>query len=414
MTPVPSPDRTAAAFDADVIVVGAGPGGAVTGLLLARNGLDVLLLDRAAFPRPKACGDCLSAGASALLDRLGLLGRVRDAGAAEIARWEIVAPAGAVAVGRFSDRPALALERRRLDAALLDAAIEAGARFRQARVTGLHADADGRVGGAVVQAGETLTARLVVGADGLRSVVARELGAIRRPPRLRKVSLTAHLPADPRDRMRHGEMHLIEGGCIGFAPAGPDRCNLTLVVHDRHADELRRLGPEPFFRSRLEAVPSLRDRLDGVELGPLLASGPFDWPVRSPVARGAALVGDAAGYYDPFTGQGIHHAMAAAELLVDPVARVLATDGSDGALDRALGAYAAAKGRLTRPTRRVQRLVEAVVSRPRLADRVLGRLGAGPAIDRLVEVTGDLRPPRSLISPAVVSSFMFPRDPETA
>lgn len=396
---------------ADVVVVGAGPAGAVTALLLARAGVDVLLLDRAAFPRPKPCGDCLSAGATALLSRFELLDRVRDAGAAEIERWDIVAPDGGVATGRFPDRPALALERRRLDAALLDAAREHGARFRRAQVTGLRRRADGRVSGVVVRAGEAVPARLVVGADGLRSVVARQLGAIRRAPRLRKVSLTAHVPAGPGTPMRHGEMHVLDGGCIGFAPAGPDRCNLTLVVHDDHAHELRRLGPEPFFRRWLERAPSLRDRLSGVELGPLLASGPFDWPVRSPIAPGAALVGDAAGYYDPFTGQGIYQAMAAAELLADAVAPALAAAGSDAALDRGLRSYRRAKRRLTRPARRVQRLVEAVVSRPRLASAVLRRLaaGSGRAMDRLIEVTGDVRPPRSLISPGVVSSFMFPR-----
>ncbi|MGK7313158.1 MAG: NAD(P)/FAD-dependent oxidoreductase [Candidatus Longimicrobiales bacterium M2_2A_002] len=402
--------------EVDVIVVGAGPGGSITALLLARRGLDVLLLDRAAFPRPKPCGDCMSAAATALLDRLGLLDRVREAGAAEIERWEIVAPGGQTATGAFSDRPALALERRVLDALLLDAAIEAGARFRQAHVVGLHRGPDGRVRGVRTRDEDTLSARLAVGADGLRSVVARELDVYRRAPRLRKVSLTAHVPAPdsapgttgPVDR-RHGEMHVLDGGVLGIAPSGPDRYNLTLVVGDEHTDRLRQLGPEPFFRSWLERVPSARDRFGRHDIGPLLASGPFDWPTRSPVADGAALVGDAAGYYDPFTGQGIYQAMAAAERLVAAVGPALEAGAGPASLDPALTRYAADKARLTRPARRVQRLVEAVVSRPWLADLALGRLrDAGVAMDRLIEVTGDLRPPRSLLSPAVVSSLVRP------
>ena len=389
------------------IVVGAGPAGSVTALLLARLGLDVRVLDRAAFPRPKPCGDCLSAAATGVLDDLGLLDRVRNVGAAEIEGWRIVSPAGVTAAGRLPGPPALALERRVLDAVLLDSAVEAGARFRHAHVVALRRDATGRVRGVLTRSGARLDARLVVGADGLRSVVARELDAYRRPPRLRKVSLTAHVPID--NGLRHGEMHVLEGGCIGFAPAGSGTANVTLVVGAEHTDALREAGPDAFFRDWMDRVPSIRERLDGVDPGPLLASGPFDWPTRSPVARGAALVGDAAGYYDPFTGQGIYQAIAAAHALARHVGPALAGTRSPAAVDGALRRYARAKRRLTRPARRVQRLVEAVLSRPWLADHALTRLAGAPrAMDRLLEVTGDLRPPRSLLSPAVVSSFLLP------
>ncbi|NIP80830.1 MAG: hypothetical protein GWM90_17080 [Gemmatimonadetes bacterium] len=394
--------------------MGAGPGGSIAALLLARHGLDVALLDRAAFPRPKPCGDCLSAAATDLLDRLGLLDRVRAAGAVGIRRWDIVAPGGAVAVGRFPGRPALALERRLLDPVLLDAARRAGAGFRQATATGLLRDGAGRVMGVRARTPEgldlTLRARLVVGADGLRSVVARRLGVIRRPPRLRKVSLTAHVAG--LTPMSHGEMHVLAGGCIGLAPAGP-RHNVTLVVSGRRLDALRSLGAPAFFRRWVDRAPGVAERLGDREPDELLASGPFDWPTLSPVADGAALVGDAAGYYDPFTGQGIYQAMASAEQLALAVAPVLAADADDHRLDRALRDYAHARRGITSPARRVQRIVEAVVSRPALADAVLARLRRSTvAMDRLVEVTGDLRPPRALLSGEVVSSLMFPPAPE--
>lgn len=419
------------------IIVGAGPAGSITALLLARRGVPVLLLDRATFPRPKACGDCLSAAATDLLRRVGLLDDVLAAGATQIGQWRIIAPDGTPAIGRFGNALALSLERRKLDAVLLDAAIDAGARFRHAQVTDLVVR-EGRVHGVRILVGghrrKSLEAPLVIGADGLRSIVARRLGVVRRTPRLRKVSLTAHLRSPAHARAgptcnggMHGEMHVVSDGCVGYAPAGHGLVNVTLVVTTDAARELRTLGPGAFFRDRLRQVPELRERL-GASLGALeedaiLASGPFDVPVRRPVARGAALVGDAAGYYDPFTGQGIYQAMAAAELLANAVGPVFGRDPGRAVypapdldpdlhheLDRALRQYARDKRRLTAPARRVQRGVEAVLSRPWLANRILRRLADAPvAMDRVVEVTGDLRPPASLLSPPVVSSFMIPR-----
>ena len=420
---------------ADAIVVGAGPAGSLTALLLARRGLDVVLLDRAAFPRPKPCGDCLSAAATDLLQRHGLLDRVRATGPAWLEGWTLTSPGGHACTGRFGPRRGLAIERAVLDAEIRDAALEAGARPVTGHVVGLLRDPDtGRVTGVRVRGagrdtagagGDARAARLVVGADGLRSVVARELGAIRRRPRLRKVSLTAHVDG-VAGLSRLGHMYVLDGGCIGMAPVGGGRANLTLVVDRERAGDLAGLGPAAFFRRWLERVPGLPDRLgDAADpvAGEILASGPFDWPSRGPVAAGAALVGDAAGYYDPFTGQGIHNALAGAESLdreVGPVlesARVAtaSTPTPEAALDAALARYARAHGRRTRPVRRLQRLIEAVLSRPWLADRALARLARAPVVmDRLIEVTGDLRPPGSLLSPRLLSSFLIPATPREA
>lgn len=413
--------REGAGERSGVIVVGAGPAGSITALLLARRGVPVLLLDRAAFPRPKPCGDCLSAAATDLLRRHGLLDRVLAAGASRIDHWEIVARDGTRATGRFDGAIALSLERRRLDALLLRAAIDAGARFRTAHVTDLVVR-EGRVRGVRVRQGHggdrghrrsILESRLVVGADGLRSIVARRLDRVRRPPRLRKVSLTAHLPA-PEGDLGHGEMLLIPHGCLGYAPAGEGVVNLTLVVTTDSASALGAQGSVAFFREQLRHAPALERRLraslDELRPDSVLASGPFDVPTRAPLAPGAALVGDAAGYYDPFTGQGVYQAMAAAELLADAVGPALmATPFSYRSLDRGLSGYARSQRRLTAPARRVQHGVEWVLSRPWLANRILHRLATAPAaMDRLVAVTGDLRRPVSLLSPAVVSSFIVP------
>ena len=402
----------------DALVVGGGPAGAITALELARSGARVAVVERSEMPRPKPCGDCLSAAATALLRELGLLDRVLALGPARLTGWRIVSPAGHACEGRFPPDPgaALAVERRDLDATLLGAAEAAGAVLVSGRGVDVERSAAGRVIGArmVDDAGRSrdLRARVVVGADGLRSVVSRRLGLVRRRPRLRKVSITAH-GAGPVGDLDAGEMHVLDGGCIGIAPVGGGRFNLTLVVADRHAADLGRLGPKRFLDRWLRRAPAVGDRVDIDALdGPFLASGPFDWPTRRVTAPGAALVGDAAGYYDPFTGQGIYRALAGGRLLAATLTPALAGDDVD--IDRSLRSYARAHRRLTAPTRRLQRVIEAVLSRPAMADLALGRLAAaGPAIDRIVAVTGDLRPPRSLLSPAVLSSLVIPpRTPE--
>src|SRR5262249_36135509 len=186
--------------DADAIVVGAGPAGAATALLLAEQGLRVIVLDRARFPRPKICGEYLSPEAARVLDRLGVLKDVDAAGAQPLRGMRLVAPDGTVLCAQYpTSGPwrgyrdhALAIPREIFDRLLLDHARSMPIDVRERhRVTGLKIEGSqvtGVEGTDVAGRPFELSARLVVGADGRASIVARTLGLVR-AHRLKRMAL---------------------------------------------------------------------------------------------------------------------------------------------------------------------------------------------------------------------------------
>jgi flavin-dependent dehydrogenase len=177
-------------------------------------------------------------------------------------------------------------------------------------------------------------------------------------------------------------------------PLAPDRINLSLVVPLAHAAAWRaRL--EDFFVARIKQLPHLSRRLAGADrVAPLSSLGPLAYRVVPPREGGVLLVGDAAGFYDPFTGEGIFTALRSAELAAGTVLGALrAGDVSATALavyERARRAAFADKERLTRG-------LQAVIGRRRLANLVAHWLAARPRVlAALLGVIGDYVPPRAL------------------
>ncbi len=400
------------AMEAEVLIVGAGPAGSALATLLARAGRDVLLVERARFPRDKPCGDCLNPGAVAELRRLGLATDVqRQLRPRELCGWYVEAPDGRSFRAAFSRAGVTgaergwAIRRRDLDDELLAGACRAGARVQFGlRVFDVMRRGD-RVRGIVAHEGAALReigARLVVGADGVRSVVRRRLGLVARPPRLKKIALVGHL-ASGDGAGSFGELRLRDGRCCGYAPLERG-ANVTLVVPQAEAAGIAG-DPRRYFLDALSSFPAVRERVGraGLERR-LLVTGPFDQPVRRPWSRGALLVGDAAGYYDPFTGQGIYQALRSARLAAGAIEAILRAPQRER---RVLAAY----GRRMRcefmATRAVQRVIEAFVRRPRALSWIMrtvlsentGAEGAGGPARRLIRVTGDLDHPLTLLDP---------------
>lgn len=389
---------------ADVVVVGAGPAGAAAAILLAERGHAVTLLDKAAFPRPKICGEYLSPESARVLDRLGVLKAVDAAGAQPLAGMRITAPDGTVLDGRYPTSGrwrgyrdhGLAIRRTVFDRILVERARALPVDLRERhRVTGVVVEAGAVVGveaedaeGGSVQ----IRSRLVVGADGRASVVAHALG-LRRRHRLRRLALIRHV-SGIADLGGRGEIYVDPPDYSILNPVAPGIVNLSLVVPLAHARPYRG-RMETFFDARMKQLRYLPPRLTGMRPeGPLMIMGPLAYHVDEPRVGGVLLAGDAAGFYDPFTGEGLYTALRSAEMLAEAAQPALERgDVSVGAL----APYAAARRAAFADKARVTRVLQFLIARRRLANTAAHFLKRRPALlSRLMGVIGDFVPPRAI------------------
>ncbi len=321
---------------ADVVVVGSRCSGAPLATHLARAGVRVTLLDKARFPSDTASTHIIQPRGTAALDRLGVLPRLRDEGAADIQRltlhyadacleavYDSAAGEHRLSTGRTAG---LNVRRPTLDAALLDAARDSGVDVRtRTPVTGLLHDDRGRVSG-VHTRDATVHARLVVGADGRDSLVAREVGARRyatySAPRFAAWSYYRGARPDAgRLRIgRFGSTALIATPTdddlllVGVVPAVDER---AAFLADRDAG----------FDARLQQWPELADVVRGARReGPMRIVPDWQAYFRESAGPGWALVGDAGHFKDPAAAQGITDALRQAEGLAAAIASGLDED----------------------------------------------------------------------------------------
>ena len=367
----------------DVIVVGGGPAGSATACLFAVQGKRVLLADAARFPRRKACAEYISPGGVTILERLGVLARIQSVGAY---RWlrgmQVQAASGdchllEYQAGREAERRyGLSVSRLILDLTLLDEARARGAEVREGfRVRDVWLAKD-RVLGVVGPAGERLEAELVVGADGLHSIVARAMGVRRVTAWPRRLGLVAHWEGVdwPED---YGRMLVGPRDYVGVAPL--DKAGLITVGMVRPMPLTHLGSATSAFEAGVAHHPELNQRLSrGRMTGPVLGVGPLARRVGRYAGAGYALVGDAAGFFDPFTGEGIFRALRSAELLT-------ANPHS----------YARQRRQAFAAKERLVALIQVVVQTPRLMNFTVHRLQQRPRVAReLGCVLGDLEPAR--------------------
>ena len=377
----------------DVLIAGAGPAGSLAAIGLARAGVRVLLVDRARFPRDKLCGDTLNPGAMRLLDRFGLRGSV-EAVSRPLEGMLLTGNGGVQVRGTYGGGLlARALTRRVLDQLLVDAAIAAGAQFQDnVRVHEPMVDeSSGRptVRGAVLcrtGAGASrlrVPARITIAADGRRSTLAFALGLASHPAAPRRWAVGAYFEGlAGLDTV--GEMHVRGPHYIGVSPIG-DRglANVCLVTPERDGFA----DPARLLERHLAADPVLGPRAARARrvTAPAII-GPLAVDAHAAGVPGLLLAGDAAGFIDPMTGDGLRFALRGAELAVDVALAALEDPGLDAA-----ARLAAARARAFGTKYGVNRLLRRLVGTPRRVSVMAISARVAPGIlRRMIRYAGDV------------------------
>lgn len=326
----------------DLLVVGGGPAGLATALYAARAGLEATVVERRPGTLDKACGEGMMPHTLAHLDRLGVTVQGRSVrGISYLAGSRRVDAVFRGDAGR-------GVRRTALHAAMSDAARAAGVKFVLGEAGEISQDTDG------VRAGQ-FRSRYLVAADGLHSPIRRDLGLSQPTTGPRRWGIRRHVQMTPWTDLV--EVHWSDQAEAYVTPVGDDCVGIAVLSAGRGG-----------FDAKFAAFDELRQRVAGHEVGPDRAAGPLRQQVRSRAAGRVLLVGDAAGYVDALTGEGMGLAFRAAEALVDCVVRERPQD-----YDR----------RWRQLTRRYRLLTEALVragARPAVRSRIVPAAAALPRV----------------------------------
>jgi len=289
----------------DVAIVGGGPAGSSCAAFCAAAGLRVALIEREKFPREKVCGDCINPACLRILERLGLAREIEDLPHGVIDAVDLITINGRTVRASLSGAKMTAIKRSFFDNRVLTRAHELGAQVHEeSTVVAIHKTPRNDWKVDIVR--DTILARVLVGADGRNSTVARLCNLLPRPERER-IALQAHVPL-PRDFGNRIVLQFLPEGYSGQAPVNETELDLCLV------------GTAPTIaslRSWAETEFKLPSEQQWRTITPL---------TRAPIPAAQDnlfFIGDAARVVEPFTGEGIFYALRSGELAARAIAAII-------------------------------------------------------------------------------------------
>lgn len=389
----------------DVVVIGGGPAGSASALFLSGYGYKVALLDQATFPRDKVCGEFISPAADAILERLGVLSEiealspVRLSGVA-ISSYEKTGFAVEYPSLPGTTRPmtSLSLPRFAFDRVLMERVGQAGVAVKEGhKVTDFIVE-EGQVAG-VRGRDDSKTlfefrASVVVDAGGRNSVSLRRFGLKKKSRGSGKIALAAHwTTAHPIKK--YCTMHISRPGYTGIAPTGEGQVNVVLVVDKKSLQGQNDL--HDFYVRTVLQNPLRRNLLDKGQVAEKVRSvDSLAFSVRPPQVGGLVLVGDASGFIDPFTGEGIYLSLRSAQIAGEVIdASFKRNDFSR----EALAVYEHARKKEFNKKFLLSKIFQRLIYNPPLCNRVIQTLAGNPDLAAtLVGVIGDYIPAEKVVS----------------
>ncbi len=353
----------------DLVIVGGGPAGLATAIFAARAGLSSVVIEKRSLPLDKPCGEGIMPPGVALLDEMGV-------GVPHASFVGIRYVDGDVrAEGRFERAPGWGVRRTALIEGMARRARDLGVELLYGTSAKGWRLTDSEV---LVEIGQgCIEGRFLIGADGLHSKVRKQAGLEKPSSRQPRFGLRRHFRVKPWSSFV--EVHWVDGAEAYLTPVGSEELGVAFLWS----------GGPASFEELLARFPTLQGRLARAPLvSEAKGAGPFRQEVRKRHRDRIALVGDAAGYLDAITGEGLSLAFHSARALAGIVAE-----------GEGLASYEAAYRRLSRTYYWMTELLLAVARRPRLRRRVMATLARKPEIfDHMLAISTGEKPIRALAS----------------
>jgi len=358
----------------DVIIIGGGPAGLLAGIVCARHQLRTLLVEKKTFPINKPCGEGIMPTGLACLEKLGVQVHLSSKPHSPFQGIRYISPQGRTAEATFAEGVGWGMQRTVLSEGLYECAKQwPNLTIVEKTSPRLNRDLSGNLEVKVEE--QWFQPNLLIGADGLFSQVRHWAGLEGPKQSLRRWGVRQHIEHAPWCDLV--EVHWKPGVEAYVTPTSPHSIGIAFLWDFKKRKSIQ--GGSQLFSSLLEAFPRLKSKIQGSEfLDTPLAIGPFHRVATSPVASNIILMGDAAGYLDAITGEGISLATEQALALEKIVIPDLLQDHPPS--QKTLHQYRHAYQKILTPYTQVTQLVLWLRQHPWLLERVISSLNPNPDI----------------------------------